>query len=158
MRREDGRSGGFLWEELSGSGDCPGGRLREGRCVRLKKGALAMRKDALGTCRPCKPGSVPEADFGSLSFIYDGSHLPPPATYPPASDEQPFIAGIHGLATRQTYGRRHHCRRGGLLPRLFTLTRAGTGGHSLLRFYNLTAIKSLAWTVLCVARTFLSLA
>ena len=30
------------------AGDCPGGRLREGRCVRLKKGALAMRKDALG--------------------------------------------------------------------------------------------------------------
>jgi len=64
-----------------------------------------MRKDALGTCRPCKPGSVPEADFGSLSFIYDGSHLPPPATYPPASGEQPLIAGIHGLATHGTYGR-----------------------------------------------------
>ena len=59
----------------------------------------------LHACRPCKPGSVPEADFGSLSFIYGGSRLPSPATYPPASDEQPLIAGIHGLATHGTYGR-----------------------------------------------------
>ena len=56
-------------------------------------------------CRPCKPGSVPGADSGSLSFIYDGSHLPPQATYPPTSDEPSLIAGIHGLATHGTYGR-----------------------------------------------------
>ncbi len=47
------------------------------------------------------PGPQP----GSLSFIYDGGHPPPPATYPPASGEQPLTAGIHGLATRGTYGR-----------------------------------------------------
>ena len=69
-----------------------------------------------------------------LSFIYDGGHPPPPATYPPTSGEQPLTAGIHGLATRQTYGRRHRCRRGGLLPRLFTLTPASRGGLFLLRF------------------------
>ncbi len=43
--------------------------------------------------------------------------------------------------------------RGGLLPRLFTLTLAG--GHSLLRCYTLSNVKPLTWTVLCVARTFL---
>jgi len=42
---------------------------------------------------------------GSLSFIYDGSRLPPPATYPPTSDEQPSNVGVHGLATYGTYGR-----------------------------------------------------
>lgn len=49
---------------------------------------------------------------GPLSFIWDGSHLPPLATYPPASGEQPLIAGIHGLATRETY-----CRVTSLPPR-----------------------------------------
>lgn len=127
------------------------------------------------TCRPCKPGSVPEAILGPLSFIYDGSHLPPPATYPPASGEQPFIAGIHGLATHGTYGRmtslpprwaltppfhpyrseipgdrsaRHAARRQSV-PDAFT------GGCFLLRSHDLTAIKSLACVALCVARTFL---
>ncbi len=45
-------------------------------------------------------------DFGKpgpLSFIYDDGHPSPPATYPPASGEQPSFAGIHGLATRRTY-------------------------------------------------------
>ena len=64
------------------------------------------------TCRPCKPGSVPGTMPGPLSFIWDGSHLPPLATYPPASGEQPLIAGIHGLATRETY-----CRVTSLPPR-----------------------------------------
>ena len=129
----------------------------------------------LVTCRPCKPGSVPEADFGPLSFIYDGSHLPPPATYPPASDEQPFIAGIHGLATHGTYGRMtslpprwaltppfHPCRSEipgdgscGLSARR-PHPDAFTGGCFLLRSHDLTAIKSLACVALCVARTFLS--
>ena len=74
--------------------------------------------------------------------------------------------------TGRTAGR-HHCLRGGLLPRLFTLTGrkfriagtppcgtgpcpdAFTGGYFLLRSHDLTAIKSLACVVLCVARTFL---
>ena len=43
--------------------------------------------------------------------------------------------------------------RGGLLPRLLTLTH--TGGHSLLRYYALTNIKPLTCAVLYVARTFL---
>ena len=59
----------------------------------------------LCACRPCKPGSVPGANPGPLSFIWDGSLLPPRATYPPASGEQPLTAGIHGLATHGTYGR-----------------------------------------------------
>ena len=43
--------------------------------------------------------------------------------------------------------------RGGLLPRLLTLTLAG--GYFLLRYYTLTDIKPLTCAVLCVARTFL---
>ena len=43
--------------------------------------------------------------------------------------------------------------RGGLLPRLLTLTLAG--GYFLLRYYTLTHIKPLTCTVLSVARTFL---
>ena len=128
------------------------------------------------TCRPCKPGSVPEADSGPLSFIYDGSRLPPPATYPPASGEQPLIAGIHGLATHGTYGRTtslpprwaltppFHPYRSeipGDAPCLSLCGRpmapdAFTGGCFLLRSHDLTAIKSLACVALCVARTFLS--
>lgn len=44
---------------------------------------------------PCKPPS----------FIYGDSLLPSLATYPPTSDEQPLIVGIHGLATREMYCR-----------------------------------------------------
>ena len=43
--------------------------------------------------------------------------------------------------------------RGGLLPRLLTLTLAG--GYFLLRYYTLTDIKPLTCVVLSVARTFL---
>ena len=43
--------------------------------------------------------------------------------------------------------------RGGLLPRLLTLTLAG--GYFLLRYYTLTHIKPLTCAVLYVARTFL---
>ena len=43
--------------------------------------------------------------------------------------------------------------RGGLLPRLLTLTLAG--GYFLLRYYTLTSIKPLTCVVLYVARTFL---
>ena len=71
----------------------------------IQQGRIPIRMRPCCTCRPCKPGSVPGASPGPLSFIYDGSHLPPPATYPPASGEQPLIAGIHGLATHGTYGR-----------------------------------------------------
>ena len=55
--------------------------------------------------------------------------------------------------TRRT-AEEHRCPRGGLLPRLFTLTL--TGGYSLLRYYTLTDIKPLTCVVLYVARTFLS--
>ena len=90
---------------------------------------------------------------GPPSFIYDDNHLSPLATYPPTLDEQPLIVGIHGLATHETYCRVYHYPRGGLLPRLLTLTLAG--GHSLLRYYALTNIKPLTCVALCVARTFL---
>ena len=53
------------------------------------------------------------------------------------------------------------CRhtRGGLLPRLFTLTEiaSNSGGYFLLHYYSLTEIFPLGRTVLCVARTFLPL-
>ena len=90
---------------------------------------------------------------GPPSFIYDDNHLPPLATYPPTLDEQPLIVGIHGLATHETHSRVYCYPRGGLLPRLLTLTL--TGGHSLLRYYALTNIKPLTCAVLYVARTFL---
>ena len=92
-------------------------------------------------------------EIGPPSFIYDDNHLPPLATYPPTLDEQPLIVGIHGLATHETYCRVYHYPRGGLLPRLLTLTLAG--GRSLLRYYILSDIKPLTCVVLCVARTFL---
>ena len=52
----------------------------------------------------------------------------------------------------------HHTR-GGLLPRLFTLTGIANnpGGYSLLHYYSLTEIFPLGRTALCVARTFLPL-
>ena len=56
------------------------------------------------------------AEARPLSFIYDDNHLPPPATYPPTSNEQPLIVGVHGLATHETY-----CR-GVLLPSRWALT------------------------------------
>lgn len=40
---------------------------------------------------------------GPLSFIYDDALTSPPATYPPTLGEQPFIVGIHGLATHGMY-------------------------------------------------------
>ncbi len=71
-----------------------------------KTGTAPITCDSGFLCRPCKPGSVLRTDGPEpLSFIYGGSHLPSPATYPPASGEQPLNAGVHGLATRGTYGR-----------------------------------------------------
>ena len=65
-------------------------------------------------CIRYKPSSVPPKR--PLSFIYDCGHPQPPATYPPTSDEQPLIVGIHGLATHETYSR------GVLLPSRWALT------------------------------------
>ena len=102
------------------------------------------------------------AEAGPLSFIYDCGHPQPPATYPSTSDEQPLAVDIHGLATRKAYSRTT------LLPPRWALTppfhpylpiipiaNRPTGGHSLLRFYTLTDVESLARAALCVARTFL---
>ena len=124
--------------------------------------------------RPSRCGSGPKKGmplFGGIPVragpvsrvLFPGrtSLLPPQATYPPASGEQPLIAGIHGLATRETY-----CRAASLPPRWALtppfhpyppgLRKSPAGGRSLLRSYTLTDIKSLACAVLCVARTFLS--
>ena len=102
-------------------------------------------------CIRYKPSSVPLSR--PLSFIYDCGHPQPLATYPPTLDEQPLIVGIRGLATHETHSRVYCYPRGGLLPRLLTLTLAG--GYFLLRYYTLTNIKPLTCVVLCVARTFL---
>ena len=111
----------------------------------------------LCACRPCKPGSVPGANPGPLSFIWDGSLLPPRATYPPASGEQPLTAGIHGLATHGTYGRATSLPpRWALTPPFHPYPQSPAGGRSLLRSHNLTAVRPLACVALCVARTFLS--
>ncbi len=102
------------------------------------------------------------ASAGPLSFIYDCGHPQPPATYPSTSDEQSLAVDIHGLATRKAYSRRT------LLPPRWALTppfhpylrqfpdnKSSAGGHSLLRYYTLTDVESLARAALCVARTFL---
>ena len=58
-----------------------------------------------------KPDSVPFS--GHSSFIY--------ATYPPGSDEQSSIPGIHGLSARKVYLSIENCfSPGGLLHHLFT--------------------------------------
>ena len=48
-----------------------------------------------------KPGSVSMVGF--LSFIQAAGHPAALTAYPPASDEQPLVAGIHGLSTHQVY-------------------------------------------------------
>jgi len=60
-----------------------------------------------------------------LSFILTLCCRKVPAAYPPAPGEQPWTAGILGLATHKWYNLHHHWRSGGLLPRLFTLTSRG---------------------------------
>ncbi len=76
-----------------------------------------------------------------LSFIYDGGRPPPPATHPPTSGEQPLTAVYTVLQpVRRTAGE-HRCRRGGALPRLFTLTHCKQGVVFCYVSYNLTAIK-----------------
>ena len=132
--------------------------------------------------RPSRCGSGPKRDAafggipvraGPVSRVLFPGRTPAPVIYlgrqspavssnlPPASGEQPLIAGIHGLATRETY-----CRAASLSPRWALtppfhpyppgLRKSPAGGRSLLRSYTLTDIKSLACAVLCVARTFLS--
>ena len=55
----------------------------------------------------------------------------------------------------RTAGTCYHDR-GGLLPRLFTLTLSKEGGYSLLRYHPLAKIFPLGSAVPSVARTFLS--
>ena len=105
-------------------------------------------------CIRYKPSSVLAQMSEPPSFIYDDNHLPPLATYPPTSSEQPLIVGIHGLATHETHSR------GVLLPSRWALTPPShpyplRGGYFLLRYYTLTNIKPLTCVVLYVARTFL---
>ena len=60
-------------------------------------------ESADGMQKRYKPGYVP-IDYRSLSFIYAAGLPTAGAAYPPAMDEQPFIAGIFGLATRRMCG------------------------------------------------------
>ena len=131
-----------------------------------KKGAVAEMRRPPYTCRPCKPGSVPGLRKARAPVIYlrrrspvASSNLPPGigratliCRYTRSCNPQDVLSGAH------------HCLRGGLLPRLFTLTRRRSfrrcdtlrsGGYFLLRYHTLTGIKSLACAALCVARTFL---
>lgn len=121
------------------------------RCADLNK--------RIKKCRPCKPGSVSGREWsGSLSFIYDDSRLPPPATYPPTSGEPPSIVGVHGLATYGTYGR------SASLPPRWALTppfhpyRPTMRPAVVLCYAPIPSRISsrLACVALCVARTFLS--
>ena len=119
----------------------------------MKNAAEHCASPHYNACRPCKPSSVLRR-AEPLSFIYNCDLSQLPATYPSTSDEQPLAVDIHGLATRKAYSRRT------LLPPRWALTPPFhpyllRGGHSLLRYYTLTDIKSLACVALCVARTFL---
>ena len=55
-----------------------------------------------------------------LSWLYVTIKLL--AVYPPASDEQPYCAGIHNLTTHKTYRNYVAIATRELLPHLFTLT------------------------------------
>ncbi len=104
-------------------------------------------------CKSCKPSSVLQRAGASIIYLRRRS--------PAASSNLPPGIGRATLNCRYTWScnprdvltGRHHCLRGGLLPRLFTLALAG--GHSLLRCYTLTNIKPLTCVALSVARTFL---
>ncbi len=83
----------------------------------------------------------------------------PLATYPEASDGQPSNASLFGLATDGVY---QACRvttaAGGLLPRLFTLTRRLQSQQAVCFLWHFPwgHPRSALRTILpCVARTFL---
>ena len=92
-----------------------------------------------------------------VPIIYLGRRSPGASSnLPPALDEQPLIAGIHGLATHEMY-----CPK-----RIATFAVALTPpfhpypcGAVIFCYtcYTLTDIKPLACVALCVARTFLPL-
>ena len=121
-------------------------------------------------CRAAPVSRVLSPSGPRVSVIYLRRQSPAASSnLPPASDEQPFIAGIHGLATHGTYGRMTSLPPAvGSYPAPFTLTdrkfqisapHAFGPSHSIRRLYrrlfsayaphDLTAIKSLACVVLC---------
>ena len=57
------------------------------------------------------------------------------AIYPPTGASNPHSVGLHDLATHKAYGSLHHCRLGGLLPHLFTLT-----PHDVGRSFSVTLL------------------
>ncbi len=141
------------------AGCCPNNSF----LVNKKRGRSTEIEQPPPSANPVSRVLYPASAAGPLSFIYDCGHPQPPATYPSTSDEQSLAVDIHGLATRKAYSRRT------LLPPRWALTppfhpylrqfpdnKSSAGGHSLLRYYTLTDVESLARAALCVARTFLS--
>jgi hypothetical protein len=89
-----------------------------------------------------------------LPFISSRRHRRALAVHPSTSDEPSYNVDIHDLTTHKMYSTSHHCKVGGLLPRLFTLT--ASGGYFLLHYSAIADSFPLGNMVLCVARTFLT--
>lgn len=112
-----------------------------------------------------KPGYVrfflPE-EISSVIYLdrllLNGSGAERRAAYPPAMDEQPFAAGIFGIATHRMCGMPCcHGTRWALTPPFHPYLRAleDGGGRFLSHYPDVAAGLLLANMVLCVARTFL---
>ncbi len=87
------------------------------------KGAAVIRRQLLVFCRPCKPGSVPETRVPGpchLSTTAVTRRLQQPT--PRHRTSSPRLPVYTVLQPAGRTAGRHRCPRGGLLPRLFTLT------------------------------------
>ena len=122
-----------------------------------------------------KPGYVGRRSYRTRRTTVPARHLSERrvatralAVYPPATDEQPLIAGILDLATHKTCGRQcRHRRRWAFTPPFHPYPRESlpgreeiaSGGYFLSR-YSAVMLSSdsfpLESMALCVARTFLS--
>ncbi len=117
-----------------------------------KSGSAARISRVLSAAGACAPRSLRHL---SMPPVARTATL---ATYPPASDEQPYCAGIHGLATRKRYGPAR-CRGGrwALTPPFHPYPEQFRAVVFCYPRYALADIYPLGSAVLCVARTFLSL-
>ena len=104
----------------------------------------------------CKPGYVGTVSMPCRSVIYlsRGVAAGLQQSTPRQRTSNPCSAGILDLATHRMYAKEClQTSRWALTPPFHPYLLRG--GHSLLRYYTLTDIKSLACVALCVARTFL---
>ena len=117
-RKQGGRNGrvsGPIFREGVGEG------IRRAKKKEPPHRVRRLRRFAGPVSRVLCPGRSPGLCHLSTTAVTRRLQQPTPRH----RASNPITAGIHGLATRGTYGRGHRCPRGGLLPRLFTLTACG---------------------------------